>query len=73
MSEKVDANKDDGGSLWSKMGYTNKDLGPSWGKRVDGNKDHLGVKRMMEEHHGAKKPMLTRMLEDRLGRNGKRY
>ena len=47
MSEKVDANKDDGGSLWSKMGYTNKDLGPSWGKRVDGNKYHLGVKRII--------------------------
>ncbi|KAF3553369.1 hypothetical protein F2Q69_00012039 [Brassica cretica] len=29
------------------MGYTNKDLGPSWGKRVDGNKDHLGVKRIV--------------------------
>ncbi|KAF3531478.1 hypothetical protein DY000_02040156 [Brassica cretica] len=45
------ATKDDGGSSWDKNVVSVKDDGgSSWGK-----KDRFGVKRMTEDHHGAKR------------------
>lgn len=57
------ATKDDGGSSWDKKVVSVKDDGgSSWGK-----KDRFGVKRMTEDHHGAKRLMLLKTLEDRFG------
>ncbi|WZZ27161.1 hypothetical protein YC2023_010562 [Brassica napus] len=45
------ATKDDGRSSWDKKVISVKDDGgSSWGK-----KDRFGVKRMTEDHHGAKR------------------